>query len=716
MNFKSITLADVSTEAKVETLGIALDRVLEELSSNVQTVEKQIGPQGEKGSKGDKGDQGIPGKDGKDGANGRDGTNGKDGKDGKDGEDGVDSPTIVNAEIALDDALLLTLSDGSQIKTTNPVVGPKGPGGMNGAQGPMGLQGPQGEQGIQGETGATGPQGPQGIQGVKGDTGDTGPQGIQGIQGIQGVKGDTGDTGPAGATGAAGVGVPVGGTTGQILAKIDATNYNTQWITPASGGGVSSFNTRTGAVTLTSSDVTTALTYTPYDAANPNGYTSNLGTVTSVTGTAPIVSSGGTTPAISMAQATSLVSGYLSSTDWTTFNNKQPAGTYATGTGTASGTNTGDETNATIKTKLGAATSLVDGYLTSTDWSTFNNKQPAGTYATGTGTASGTNTGDETNATIKTKLGAATSLVDGYLTSTDWSTFNGKQAALVSGTNIKTINGSTLLGSGDLTVSASAGGATTQVQYNNAGALAGSADFTFNGTTLGVGATPVSTAWVKLGAATTAKAPLEFHTSAGVLMTTPDDGAVEYDGSVFYGTPISNSRGVMLTEHFVARTGTKTMTSNTNLQSLFGGGTGGLTTGSLTVASTETYFFEASINMSSMSATSGNIGFSIVGAGTATFTSASFHAFGLDATAQGTAAAAGTSFVASQAATGNIVTAATGTAVSVYVKGIFRINAAGTIIPSVQLTTAAAAVIGTNTWFKCYPVGSNTVISVGNWA
>jgi hypothetical protein len=38
------------------------------------------------------------------------------------------------------------------------------------------------------------------------------------------------------------------------------------------------------------------------------------------------------------------------------------------------------------------------------------------------------------------------------LTSTDWNTFNGKQAALVSGTNIKTVNGTTLLGSGNLAV------------------------------------------------------------------------------------------------------------------------------------------------------------------------------------------------------------------------------------------------------------------------
>jgi hypothetical protein len=46
------------------------------------------------------------------------------------------------------------------------------------------------------------------------------------------------------------------------------------------------------------------------------------GGVTSVSGTAPVVSSGGTTPVISMAAATTSVNGYLTSTDWNTFNNK----------------------------------------------------------------------------------------------------------------------------------------------------------------------------------------------------------------------------------------------------------------------------------------------------------------------------------------------------------------------------------------------------------
>lgn len=39
---------------------------------------------------------------------------------------------------------------------------------------------------------------------------------------------------------------------------------------------------------ITSSDVTTALGYTPYNSSNPNGYTSNIGTVTSVNNVSPV--------------------------------------------------------------------------------------------------------------------------------------------------------------------------------------------------------------------------------------------------------------------------------------------------------------------------------------------------------------------------------------------------------------------------------------------
>lgn len=39
---------------------------------------------------------------------------------------------------------------------------------------------------------------------------------------------------------------------------------------------------------LNSSDITTALGYTPYDSTNPSGYTSNVGTVTSVNNILPV--------------------------------------------------------------------------------------------------------------------------------------------------------------------------------------------------------------------------------------------------------------------------------------------------------------------------------------------------------------------------------------------------------------------------------------------
>jgi hypothetical protein len=83
-------------------------------------------------------------------------------------------------------------------------------------------------------TGATGPQGPQGETGA---TGPQGPIGLTGPQGPQGETGATGPQGPIGLTGATGQGVPTGGTAGQILSKVNSTDYNTQWVTPSSSGG-----------------------------------------------------------------------------------------------------------------------------------------------------------------------------------------------------------------------------------------------------------------------------------------------------------------------------------------------------------------------------------------------------------------------------------------------------------------------------------------------
>ena len=115
----------------------------------------------------------------------------------------------------------------------------------------------------------------------------------------------------------------------------------------------------------------------------------SVGTVTSVTGTAPVVSSGGATPAISMAAANTTTNGYLTSTDWNTFNGKG-TGTVTSVAALTIGT-TGTDLSSTVATgtttpvitlQVPTASATNRGALSAADWSTFNSKAPAVTYTT----------------------------------------------------------------------------------------------------------------------------------------------------------------------------------------------------------------------------------------------------------------------------------------------------------------------------------------------
>jgi len=67
---------------------------------------------------------------------------------------------------------------------------------------------------------------------------NTGADGFEYQDTVAGPPGPTGATGPAGADGTNGTngqGVPTGGTAGQILSKIDGTDYNTNWVNNSGG-------------------------------------------------------------------------------------------------------------------------------------------------------------------------------------------------------------------------------------------------------------------------------------------------------------------------------------------------------------------------------------------------------------------------------------------------------------------------------------------------
>ena len=107
---------------------------------------------------------------------------------------------------------------------------------------------------------------------------------------------------------------------------------------------------------------------------NGAGYTTNTGTVTGVTATSPVVSSGGAAPIISMPAATSSTNGYLTSANWQTFNNKT--------------SNTGTITNVIAGTGMTGGGS--SGSVTLNNSITNNNQLTNGAgYITASGVSSG---------------------------------------------------------------------------------------------------------------------------------------------------------------------------------------------------------------------------------------------------------------------------------------------------------------------------------------
>ena len=93
-------------------------------------------------------------------------------------------------------------------------------------------------------------------------------------------------------------------------------------VTPTTAGALTITNTAPDqTVALTAgTGISTTGTYPNFTITNTAP--SSGGTVTSVSGVAPVASSGGNTPAISMAAASTSTDGYLTSTDWNTFNGK----------------------------------------------------------------------------------------------------------------------------------------------------------------------------------------------------------------------------------------------------------------------------------------------------------------------------------------------------------------------------------------------------------
>jgi len=179
---------------------------------------------------------------------------------------------------------------------------------------------------------------------------------------------------------------------GTTTKTITLTKQNGTTLTASFTDTVTSVFGRTGDVALLPSDVTTALTYTPY-----------AGTDASIkalfSATAPLSYSNGL---YSISQSTTSSNGYLSSTDWNTFNGKESVLTFTT-----------PLVRTTNTISINQATTSTSGYLSSTDWTTFNNKQIRITLSTSNSSGAATFNADTGALNIPTYASGVTSIVAG---------------------------------------------------------------------------------------------------------------------------------------------------------------------------------------------------------------------------------------------------------------------------------------------------------------
>jgi hypothetical protein len=237
----------------------------------------------------------------------------------------------------------------------------------------------------------------------------------------QGIKGDTG------------AGVATGGTTGQVLAKASNTNYDTTWASTTGTGNVVLDTRPTLTVTgsgLTLQDATDNTKQANFSLANLNA-----GTTTNYI--LPLTTTGAT----------------LATTNANTFTGNQ---TFTGVTNTFG--NTGSNSTTNIATGATAAT-LTKAINIGTNGGAISTTNIVIGSATSLATTNGTIYGNWTFNTplAATNMTKATTSTNGYLSSTDWNTFNNKgsgtvtSVAATSGTGIS-VTGSPITSSGTLNI------------------------------------------------------------------------------------------------------------------------------------------------------------------------------------------------------------------------------------------------------------------------
>lgn len=227
----------------------------------------------------------------------------------------------------------------------------------------------------------------------------------------------------------------------------------------------------------------------------------------------------------------------------------------------------------------------------------------------------------------------------------------------------------------------------------------------------GAGTIPTSDAWIHAGAGTTTVALMDLD--PGVLLTTPFQGALEYEGRSLYFTPNGTQRSVV--QSMQAFQLNADLTGNgaiTTIQTFFGK--------AVAVQAGTRYQYELNATVQNTAATAKSLQYAL--GGTATLTMHDYEAISFQAATPITVTAANMmqNIITSGFNTLVTVTPASGAAAGAFtvrIRGSFDVSAAGTVDFSFGLTAVGTAVTilrGSNvSLWPVGAVGANT--QIGDW-
>ena len=154
------------------------------------------------------------------------------------------------------------------------------------------------------------------------------------------------------------------------------------------------------------------------------------------------------------------------------------------------------------------------------------------------------------------------------------------------------------------------------------------------------------------------------------------------------------------------------LTSTTATQKIFNS----TTNGALTL-DPGVYTYKLHLYVDLMSSTSGNLGFNLKGAGTATLVNRPTMVIGKEN--PGAAGTMSGKVLTVPSGAAPLVTAATSSDFGAVLDGLFEVSAAGTIIPSINLQTSAGAQVLNSTFFTCTQIATLSMATAdyhGPWS